>query len=538
MRIAEILAAVLAAIVLSIAVSTPAWAMCAAGDDCSYCNPCSASSWCYDPCSDPSLWCYAAAGCGGPVCSECDPSSSCYEPCTLSCYDDATCGVGPSDPSPINCGAFTDGQPGEGAQDFGFATLVEEDAPADTHTGSFTLCVDIPASGEARTLFAGDDNSAANSHGIASSVVRNFGLSSAIMSGPSLSAKDRTEITNCVQQEVQKAMSESANSITVTNSCPSAESHQPFARVIVGTPSPDLAAAMHASNEADGASAVLPDCKARKNGVALLDASRNRSNRHRCETIVHEFFHTLGLVHVEDRPPDFDQDIMQNPAVEGKRYSATDTNGRTKDDGLPRCSERQNTKKKVQQAISVLVQPVCPDGNCEGIKGENCETCNIDCGGCGGGEPFCGDHNCNGDDTCDNCAQDCGPCGGGGPGGGNPVCCEFNSGSNCLYIPCGAGWKCINNSCSPGCVSNADCAYLCSGDNGGLCICSAGQCQRTASCVCDCSGPFCCPPGDPHCSGGGGPGGGSGDPLWDWCLLEICGGDSDCADACWEFFAD
>jgi hypothetical protein len=524
------------AVALGAALSTRAVAMCMDGD-CGSCNPCNAASWCYDPCSDPGLWCYAAAGCGGPVCSECDPSSSCYDPCTLSCFDETTCGWGPTDPSPMVCDLLTDGVPEQGAMDLGFASVVEESGPAEVVTGAFTLCVDFPPTGEVRRVFGADnDNSAETSQGVASAALRIYGLSSETMTGPSLSANDRRDITNCVQSEVNKAMQGSPNRIAVTTACPTAASQQPFGRVIVGNPSAGLAAQLRAHNDADGVAAVRGDCKPRDNGVGLVSTAKNRNNRHLCESIVHEFFHGLGLVHVEDRGADFAQDIMQEPRVAGQRYTSTNTDIRTKDE-QPKCAERQNTNKKVQQAIAVVVQPICPGHGCERDKGENCATCAPDCGQCGADGPFCGDGICNGDETCDTC-PDCPPCGGGGPPGGGGVCCESIPGSNCLFIPCGAGWRCINNSCFPGCVSDQDCAFLCSGPDGGLCQCQNGQCVRTSSCVCDCTGPFCCPPCDPHCtdSGGGGPGGG-GDPVWDWCFFDVCRGDFDCAGSCWEFFA-
>jgi hypothetical protein len=532
----ELLRAVLVAIALCATLSTRAWGICL--DNCIPCSPCNPDSVCYDPCGNPSNWCYASSGCGGPVCSECNPASSCYNPCSLSCYDTATCGAGPTDPSPIYCGAFSDGEPAEALMNLGFASVVEENAPADTYHGFFTLCVDIPPSGQTRTLFAGIDDSAEINHGIASSAIRNFGLTSATMTGPSLSDKDRRAITNCVQQMVSAAMSGSSNTISVTNTCPLAHSHEPFARVILGNPSSNLTTALGGD---DAASAVLPDCRPRRNGVAIVDATRNRNNRHRCETIVHEFFHTLGLVHVQDRPAGFTPDIMQNPAVAGQRYEPTDTDNQTKD--LPRCAQNQNTRKKVQEAVAKLVQPVCPDGRCEPAKDETCQTCDLDC--CGG-EALCGDGSCNGAETCDWCEADCGPCGSGGPTGGGPsgggpatICCEADGFSSCMFIPCGPGWRCINNSCFPGCATDADCAFLCDGPEGGLCQCRSGQCTRTSSCVCGCTGPLCCPPNDPRCAGANDPppGGSSGDPVWDWCVNDVCRGDWDCIYDCWAFFA-
>ena len=483
---------VLVAIVFCATLPTRASAICL-DDGCNRvpCHPCNEESACYNPCSSPSLWCYASAGCGGaPVCSECNPSSSCYVPCSLTCFDAAACGAGPTDPSPIECGAVPEGEPVEGAINLGFASVVEENAPADTFTGSVTLCVDIPPAGQTRTLFAGVDDPGETSQGIASSVVRNFNLPQATMTGPSLSANDRRDITNCVQQLVNTAMAGSADSITVTNTCPSFASHERFARVIVGNASSNLRTAMSGD---DGASAVLRDCRPRRKSVALVDTTTSRNNRHRCETIVHEFFHTLGLTHVQNRPAGTTQDIMQNPAVAGTRHEPTDTDNPTKSDALTPCAPLQNTKKKVQEAVAKVVQPECGDGSCEGTKNENCDTCGRDCAPCG--TPlFCGDHTCNGAETCDWCPEDCGQCGTpgptGGPTGGGPstICCEADGSSSCLFIPCGLGWRCINNTCSPGCTRDEECAFLCTGPEGGRCECTAGQCKRTTSCLCNCTG--------------------------------------------------
>jgi len=532
----------LVGLVLCAALSTRSWAICMdcdpAPDPCSACDP---GSWCYAPCSNPGLWCYSTAGCGAPVCSACNASSSCYDPCTLSCFDEATCGVGPANPAPIVCDEHQDGVPKQSVVDMGFAMLAEESGPAEVATGPFTLCVDFPPSGQSRRVFAGNDESAETSQGISSAVVRGYGLTSESMASSSPSAKDIQDVTNCVQHEVNQAMEGSPNRIAVTNTCPTAQSQEAFGRVIVGNPTPALAEKMRAAGDADGAAARRPDCRPKDKGVGLVNAAKARSNRHLCETIVHEFFHTLGLMHVQTLPPPYPQDTMAETRDPNKQYTPTDVDLETKP-GPGRCAEKQNTKKKVQQAIGVVIQPICGERGCERAKGETCQSCPPDCGGCGGGEePFCGDGDCNSGETCT--CPDCANTpvcngGSGGPGGG--VCCEFNPGSNCLYIPCGAGWRCINNACFPGCVSDQDCAFRCTGPNPGLCRCEAGQCQRTFSCVCDCTGPFCCPPDYPGCrnTGGGGGGGGGGDPRWDFCFFEVCGGEWHCADACWEFFAD
>ena len=531
----------LVGLVLCAALSTRSWAICMDCDpEPDPCSPCNPSSWCYAPCSNPGLWCYSTAGCGAPVCSACNASSSCYDPCTLSCFDEATCGVGPSDPSPILCDEHMDGVAEDGLVDAGFAMLAEESGTASVATGSFTLCVDFPPSGQSRRLFPEDDDEPVEtSQGIASVLLYNYRLTSETMAGSSLSDKARQDITNCVQNQVNTAMAGSANRIAVTNTCPTAQSQEPFARAIVGIPSAGLAAKMKAAGDADGAAARKPDCRPKDDGVALVNAAKdgkNRSNREICQVIVHEFFHTLGLMHVVGLNPPFPQDIMQSPLSPSKSYTPTDVDLTTKKEP-GRCAEKQNTKKKVQQAIEANVQPICGLRGCERAKGEDCQSCPTDCGGCGGGEePVCGDGACNGGETCT--CPDCRNApfcsGGSGPGG---VCCEFNPGSNCLFVPCGPGWRCISNSCFPGCVTDQDCAFRCTGPNPGLCRCEAGQCQRTFSCVCDCTGPFCCPPGYPGCRNTVGGGGGGGDPVWDLCFFQVCGGEWHCADSCWEFFA-
>ena len=49
--------------------------------------------------------------------------------------------------------------------------------------------------------------------------------------------------------------------------------------------------------------------------------------------------------------------------------------------------------------------PACGDGQCNGS--EDCGTCEADCGAC---PAFCGDGTCDADEDCNSCASDCGAC--------------------------------------------------------------------------------------------------------------------------------
>ncbi|MFH1452186.1 MAG: hypothetical protein ABIF88_03370 [archaeon] len=87
-------------------------------------------------------------------------------------------------------------------------------------------------------------------------------------------------------------------------------------------------------------------------------------------------------------------------------------------------------------------QSHCGDGECQEELGENCATCNVDCGYCE--SHFCGDEVCDSGETCSSCKKDCGTCKG---YCGDDVCnsdescsiCETDCGS-CISISyCGDG---------------------------------------------------------------------------------------------------
>jgi hypothetical protein len=69
----------------------------------------------------------------------------------------------------------------------------------------------------------------------------------------------------------------------------------------------------------------------------------------------------------------------------------------------------------------------CGDGNCN--TNETCSTCPGDCGSCGNGGgggggttyAYCGDGSCNNGEACSTCPQDCGVCASSGAGGGSAV---------------------------------------------------------------------------------------------------------------------
>jgi secreted trypsin-like serine protease len=75
--------------------------------------------------------------------------------------------------------------------------------------------------------------------------------------------------------------------------------------------------------------------------------------------------------------------------------------------------------------------PYCGDGECNGD--ETCSTCEADCGVCPP-DPYCGDGECNGDETCSTCEADCGPC---ATCGGNKDACT--TGDDCCSGNCRSG---------------------------------------------------------------------------------------------------
>jgi len=80
----------------------------------------------------------------------------------------------------------------------------------------------------------------------------------------------------------------------------------------------------------------------------------------------------------------------------------------------------------------------CGDGTCDANIGEDCGTCEADCGAC----PTCGDGTCDANigENCSTCEADCGPCG----------CCDVGT-SHCFVCdPTGAANPdCEGNTCVP-----------------------------------------------------------------------------------------
>jgi uncharacterized protein YkwD len=109
----------------------------------------------------------------------------------------------------------------------------------------------------------------------------------------------------------------------------------------------------------------------------------------------------------------------------------------------------------------------CGNDACEG--GEDCVTCEADCGACAA---TCGNESCDADETCINCPGDCGTC---APACGDAVC---NGSETCSDCPgdCGA--------CPPTCPNGA---------------CDAGETCTTCSQDCGACGPMC---GDGTCDAG------------------------------------
>ncbi|WP_428267600.1 hypothetical protein [Haliangium sp.] len=155
------------------------------------------------------------------------------------------------------------------------------------------------------------------------------------------------------------------------------------------------------------------------------------------------------------------------------------------------CCDSAWTQACIDEAVATCglecSAPVCGDGACSAVGGEDCETCPEDCGicrGCGDGFcepgedcgtcpedcgacPECGDGFCNGDEDCASCSEDCGAC---------PVCGdgECTGDEDCLSCSedCGECEPCSHDLCEPGEPLESTC----------------DECAQT---VCD-ADPFCC----------------------------------------------
>jgi len=120
----------------------------------------------------------------------------------------------------------------------------------------------------------------------------------------------------------------------------------------------------------------------------------------------------------------------------------------------------------------------CGDGTCDEQGGEDCSTCELDCGTC----EFCGDNVCNNGEDCGTCPGDCGACCGNGT-------CEPERDENCSTCEadcaCGTGEACSNGACtSAGCcdVGTSHC-FTC--DPSGATVnpdCEGNTCVPASTC--------------------------------------------------------
>ncbi|MGA1874482.1 MAG: S8 family serine peptidase [bacterium] len=129
--------------------------------------------------------------------------------------------------------------------------------------------------------------------------------------------------------------------------------------------------------------------------------------------------------------------------------------------------------------------PVCGDGTCE--FGEDCSTCEADCGPC----PYCGDGSCDSNESCSTCPADCSPCCGDGTCDADETCstCPEDCGSCPTY--CGDGTCDADETCS-----------TCEADCGPCPYCGDGSCngdETCSTCPEDCGQcpPECLPHGEP-----------------------------------------
>ncbi len=109
--------------------------------------------------------------------------------------------------------------------------------------------------------------------------------------------------------------------------------------------------------------------------------------------------------------------------------------------------------------------PYCGDGSCN--NGENCNSCDKDCGKC------CGNGKCDNGENCSSCSKDCGNCCGNG---------KCDNGENCGSCSKDCGDCCGNGKCD-----NGENCSSCSQDCGNCC--PNGKCdfgEDCASCEPDC----------------------------------------------------
>ncbi len=144
-------------------------------------------------------------------------------------------------------------------------------------------------------------------------------------------------------------------------------------------------------------------------------------------------------------------------------------------------------------------EPWCGDGLCNGD--ESCQTCPDDCDEC---PPDCGDDVCDEGETCADCPDDCGACCGNGQCDNGETCatCQQDCGSCCGNGQCDNG----EDSCSclqdcpddPNSCSSCECI-----DSGGNCSCAPGCHDLGTCCANACSACGICAPecGDGQCNG-------------------------------------
>lgn len=128
----------------------------------------------------------------------------------------------------------------------------------------------------------------------------------------------------------------------------------------------------------------------------------------------------------------------------------------------------------------------CGDGTCDFKSGETCKSCEDDCGAC-----ECGNERCDVGEDENNCPQDCAS----GPRCGNGACEQGETESNCP-VDCAVS-KCGNGSCDAG-EDETSCPADCGASSCGNGSCDSGE--TSASCPQDCPAQPVC--GDGQCGGG------------------------------------
>ncbi|HCU23697.1 MAG TPA: hypothetical protein DF383_01670, partial [Deltaproteobacteria bacterium] len=176
------------------------------------------------------------------------------------------------------------------------------------------------------------------------------------------------------------------------------------------------------------------------------------------------------------------------------------------------------------KCVDTRCETQCGNGACETALGENCATCQEDCGECTG----CGDGFCVSEEDCQTCQADCGEC---------PVCnherCQTGlrlkaACDPCVKAVCAADAYCCETFWDATCIKEV--GEVCQASCGDLGLCGDGVCstqEDCSTCSADCG--TCASCAHDRCLEGS-----SLEPRCDECVSQICAGDPYCCTGTWD----